>query len=235
MRASRISLRSWFWLILPPSTRQHRNKVLSRERHFYQPKDGHQLAHDPFNAIIAPRPIGWVSTKSSKGQVNLAPYSFFNAFNYQPPIIGFSSIGFKDSVRNAQESGEFCWNLVSRSHVEAMNRTSATVSSDTDEFELAGLSKRESTIVGAPHVADCPVVMECKTTQIVQLQTAQGEKCDTWLVLGEVVGVHIRDSFIIDGVYQTAKAEPVMRGGGQADYFGISEANRFQLFRPKVD
>jgi flavin reductase (DIM6/NTAB) family NADH-FMN oxidoreductase RutF len=208
---------------------------LSPEHHFYQPKNGHQLAHDPFNSIVAPRPIGWVSTKSSNGQVNLAPYSFFNAFNYQPPIIGFSSIGFKDSVKNAQESGEFCWNLVSRSHAEAMNQTSAAVSSDIDEFEFAGLSKRESTIVGAPHVADCPVVMECKTTQIVQLQSVQGEKCETWLVLGEVVGVHILDAFINDGVYQTVKAEPVMRGGGPADYFGISEANKFQLFRPKVD
>jgi flavin reductase (DIM6/NTAB) family NADH-FMN oxidoreductase RutF len=208
---------------------------LPTKRHFYQPKHGHPLAHDPFNAIIAPRPIGWVSSKSSNGQVNLAPYSFFNAFNYQPPIIGFSSIGFKDSVRNAQESGEFCWNLVSQSHVEAMNQTSAAVSSDIDEFELAGLSKCESTIVGAPHVADCPVVMECKTTQIVQLQSAEGEKCETWLVLGEVVGVHIYDSFIKDGVYQTAMAEPVMRGGGPADYFGVSEANKFQLFRPKVD
>ena len=208
---------------------------MSRDRHFYQPKDGHQLAHDPFSAIIAPRPIGWVSTKSAKGQVNLAPYSFFNAFNYQPPIIGFSSIGFKDSVKNAQESGEFCWNLVSRSHAEAMNKTSAAVPGDIDEFELAGLGKRESAIVTAPHVADCPVVMECKTTQIVQLQSVLGEKCETWLVLGEVVGVHILMTFINDGVYQTVAAEPVMRAGGPADYFGISEADRFQLFRPKVD
>jgi flavin reductase (DIM6/NTAB) family NADH-FMN oxidoreductase RutF len=116
-----------------------------------------------------------------------------------------------------------------------MNQTSAAVSSDIDEFEFAGLSKRESTIVGAPHVADCPVVMECKTTQIIQLQSVQGEKCETWLVLGEVVGVHILNAFINDGIYQTVKAEPVMRGGGPADYFGISEANKFQLFRPKVD
>jgi flavin reductase (DIM6/NTAB) family NADH-FMN oxidoreductase RutF len=208
---------------------------LSKKRHFYQPKDGHQLAHDPFNAIVAPRPIGWISSKNPDGRVNLAPYSFFNAFNYQPPIIGFSSIGFKDSVRNAQESGEFCWNLVSRSHAEAMNQTSAAVARDIDEFELAGLRKRESTIVNAPHVADCPVVMECKTTQIIQLQSLQGEKCETWLVLGEVVGVHILESLIKDGVYQTAKAEPVMRGGGPADYFGISEANRFQMFRPTVE
>ncbi len=212
-----------------------RNRVLATNIHFYQPGEGHRLAHDPFNAIIAPRPIGWVSTISSNGQLNLAPYSFFNAFNYKPPIIGFSSIGFKDSVRNAQQSGEFCWNLVSRSHAEAMNQTSAAVASDIDEFELAGLGKRESTIVRPPHVADCPVVMECKTTQIIQLQSAGGEKCETWLVLGEVVGVHIIEDFIQDGVYQTVKAEPVLRGGGPADYFGISEANRFQLFRPKVD
>ena len=202
-------------------------------RHFYRPEDGHGLAHDPFNSIIAPRPIGWVSTKSASGQVNLAPYSFFNAFNYQPPIIGFSSIGYKDSVNNAQQSGEFCWNLVTRSLVEAMNETSAMVSSDIDEFELAGLNKRESTIVAVPHVADCPVVMECKTTQIVQLQSARGDKCETWLVLGEVVGVHIAKALIEDGVYQTARAEPVMRGGGPADYFGISEADRFQIARPK--
>jgi flavin reductase (DIM6/NTAB) family NADH-FMN oxidoreductase RutF len=208
---------------------------LSKKRHFYQPEDGHRLAHDPFNAIVAPRPIGWISSKNPDGRINLAPYSFFNAFNYQPPIIGFSSIGFKDSVRNAQESGEFCWNLVSRSHAEAMNQTSAAVAPDIDEFELAGLSKRDSTIVSAPHVADCPVVMECKTTQIIQLQSLQGEKCETWLVLGEVVGVHILESLIKDGVYQTAKAEPVMRGGGPADYFSISEANRFQMFRPIVD
>ena len=93
---------------------------MSRQRHFYRPEDGHGLAHDPFNAIVAPRPIGWVSTKDANGQANLSPYSFFNAFNYSPPIIGFSSIGFKDSVNNAKESGEFCWNLVTRSQVEAM-------------------------------------------------------------------------------------------------------------------
>ena len=205
---------------------------MSISRHFYRPEDGHGLKHDPFNSIIAPRPIGWVSTMSANGQVNLAPYSFFNAFNYQPPIIGFSSIGFKDSVSNAQQSGEFCWNLVSRSQVEAMNETSAMVSSDIDEFELAGLGKCESAIVAVPHVADCPVVMECKTTQIVQLQSARGEKVETWLVLGEVVGVHIVEALIEDGIYQTTLAEPVMRGGGPSDYFGITEANRFQLSRP---
>ena len=88
-------------------------------------------------------------------------------------------------------------------------------------------------MVAVPHVAKCPVVMECKTTQIIQLQSARGEKCETWLVLGEGVGVHIMETLIEDGVYQTTRAEPVMRGGGPADYFGISEATRFQISRPK--
>mgnify|MGYP001547336195 CR=1 FL=1 len=206
---------------------------MSTPRHFYRPEAGHGLKHDPFNSIIAPRPIGWVSTTNAMGQVNLAPYSFFNAFNYRPPIIGFSSIGYKDSVSNALQSGEFCWNLVSLSQVEAMNETSATVPSDIDEFELAGLTNGKSTIVAAPHVADCPVGKECKTTQVVQLQSAQGEKVETWLVLGEVIGVHIMETLIKDGVYQTTRAEPVMRGGGPSDYFGITEANRFQIDRPR--
>ena len=205
---------------------------MSTPRYFYRTEDGHGLAHDPFNAIIAPRPIGWVSTKNPTGQVNLAPYSFFNAFNYRPPIIGFSSIGFKDSVNNAQNSGEFCWNLVSRPQAQAMNQTSAMVASDIDEFDLAGLKKRASRVVSAPHVQDCPVVMECKTTQVVQLLSAQGEKVETWMVLGEVVGVHILESLIEDGVYQTGKAEPIMRGGGPADYFAVTEANKFQMGRP---
>ena len=122
--------------------------------HFYQPKDGHQLEHDPFNSIIAPRPIGWISSKSPNGQVNLAPYSFFNAFNYHPPIIGFSSIGYKDSVKNAADSGEFCWNLVTRSLADMMNQTSIAVGSDVDEFELANIAKGQSKVIDVPHVAD---------------------------------------------------------------------------------
>jgi flavin reductase (DIM6/NTAB) family NADH-FMN oxidoreductase RutF len=199
--------------------------------HFYQPKDGHQLEHDPFNSIIAPRPIGWISTKSLSGQVNLAPYSFFNAFNYHPPIIGFSSIGYKDSVKNAADTGEFCWSLVTRSLAESMNQTSAAVGSD--EFELANLVKGQSKIIEVPHVAQSPVVMECKTSQVIQLQSASGEDCQTWLVLGEVVGVHISQIALKEGVYDTAAMEPVMRGGGPSEYFSVSELQKFQLFRPK--
>ncbi|WP_293746944.1 flavin reductase family protein [uncultured Paraglaciecola sp.] len=203
--------------------------------HFYQPKDGHQLPHDPFNAIIAPRPIGWISTKSATGQVNLAPYSFFNAFNYHPPIIGFSSIGYKDSVKNAAETGQFCWNLVTRSLADSMNQTSAAVDADVDEFELANLVKGRSKIIDVPHVAQSPVVMECKTSQVIQLQSASGDKCQTWMVLGEVVGVHIDKSAINQGIYDTAAMEPVMRGGGPADYFSVGELQKFELFRPRQD
>ena len=107
--------------------------------HFYEPRHGHGLPHDPFNAIVGPRPIGWVSTRGRDGSVNLAPYSFFNAFNYTPPIIGFSSTGEKDSLRNARETGEFVWNLVTREIAAPMNETCAPVSYGTDEFGLAGL------------------------------------------------------------------------------------------------
>tara|TARA_R110002167_G_scaffold62323_2_gene175998 strand:- start:63 stop:683 length:621 start_codon:yes stop_codon:yes gene_type:complete len=201
--------------------------------HFYQPKDGHQLPHDPFNAIIAPRPIGWISTKSATGQVNLAPYSFFNAFNYHPPIIGFSSIGYKDSVKNAADTGEFCWNLVTRSLVDLMNQTSAAVDPNIDEFELAGLAKGQSKIIDVPYVALSPVVMECKTSQVIQLQTAKGDTCQTWMVFGEVVGVHIAKSAIKEGIYDTAAMHPVMRGGGPGDYFSVDELQKFELQRPK--
>lgn len=201
--------------------------------HFYQPKEGHQLPHDPFNAIIAPRPIGWISTKSSTGQVNLAPYSFFNAFNYHPPIIGFSSIGYKDTVKNAQETGAFCWSLVTRSLADSMNQTSAAVEAEIDEFELAGITKGQSKIIDVPYVANSPVVMECKTSQVIQLQAANGESCESWLVLGEVVGVHIAQHALKQGIYDTAAMEPVMRGGGAGDYFSVSELQKFELFRPK--
>lgn len=203
------------------------------DSHFYQPKDGHQLPHDPFNAIIAPRPIGWISSKSAAGKVNLAPYSFFNAFNYHPPIIGFSSVGNKDSVKNAEETGEFCWNLVTRSLADAMNQTSAAVESDVDEFKLANLAKGQSKIIDVPYVAQSPVVMECKTSQVIQLQGAGGDKCESWLVLGEVVGVHIAQSAIIQGIYDTAAMEPIMRGGGPADYFSVSELQKFKMSRPQ--
>ena len=200
--------------------------------HFYEPRHGHGLAHDPFNAIVGPRPIGWISTRSAAGVLNLAPYSFFNAFNYTPPIVGFASIGYKDTVRNCQESGEFSWNLVTCTLAEAMNQTCAAVPADVSEFELAGLTPVASRLIAAPRVQESLVSFECRCTQIVQLQSTSGDKVPTWLVLGEVVAVHIDQSLLKDGVYDTAGAGHVLRGGGAADYFCIGPDQLFRMTRP---
>ncbi|CAM8649199.1 COG1853 Conserved protein/domain typically associated with flavoprotein oxygenases, DIM6/NTAB family [Comamonadaceae bacterium] len=208
-------------------------KTVSDQPYFFEPRSGHGLKHDPFNAIVGPRPIGWISTRSADGALNLAPYSFFNAFNYVPPIVGFASIGHKDTVRNVEATGEFVWNLVTRPLVEAMNQTCAAVGPEVDEFALAGLTPMASRVVAVPRVSESPVSFECRCTQILQLQTAAGATVPTWLVLGEVVGVHIAPSLLIDGVYDTAAAGHVLRGGGPADYFTIGPEQLFRLFRPQ--
>jgi flavin reductase (DIM6/NTAB) family NADH-FMN oxidoreductase RutF len=200
--------------------------------HFYEPRDGHGLPHDPFNAIVGPRPIGWISSTSGDGTPNLAPYSFFNAFNYVPPIVGFASIGEKDTLRNVRDTGEFVWNLATRPLAEAMNVTCSAVAPQVDEFVLAGLTGEPSRLVGAPRVAESPVAFECRVTQIVQLQRADGDTVPTWLVLGEVVGVHIAQAALKDGVYDTAAAGHILRGGGPADYFSIGPQQLFRMFRP---
>ncbi len=205
---------------------------MSVPAHFYEPRNGHGLPHDPFNAIVGPRPIGWISTRSTAGVLNLAPYSFFNGFNYTPPIIGFSSVGYKDSVRNIEQTGVFSWNLVTRSLAEAMNQTCAAVGPDVSEFDLAGLTPADSQLIAAPRVAESPVSFECRCTQIVQLQNIAGEKLSTWLVLGEVVGVHIDTDLLKDGVYDTAAADHILRGGGPADYFTIGAEQLFRMRRP---
>lgn len=200
--------------------------------HFYEPAQGHRLAHDPFNALVAPRPIGWISSRDGRGNLNLAPYSFFNAFNYHPPIVGFSSIGYKDSVRNAEETGEFCWNLVTRSLSEAMNETCAPVAPEVDEFTLSDLTPRPSRVISAPHVAESPVALECRVSQVLRLTGADGVPVDTWMVYGEVVGVHIAKHLLKDGIFDTGAAEPVMRGGGPADYFSVGPEQKFRMHRP---
>jgi len=201
--------------------------------HFYEPRFGHGLPHDPFNAIVGPRPIGWISSHDAQGQLNLAPYSFFNAFNYTPPIVGFSSIGFKDTVRNVQQTGEFGWNLATRPLAEAMNQSCAAVQPEVNEFELAGLTPAASRVTSVPRVAESPVSFECRVTQIIQLQGADGTKADSWLTLGEVVAVHIAKSLLKNGVYDTAAAQPILRGGGPADYFSVGPEQLFRMFRPR--
>lgn len=204
----------------------------TQEHHFYEPAHGHGLRHDPLNAIVAPRPIGWISTISDQGVRNLAPYSFFNLFNYTPPIIGFSSIGWKDSAKNIAANGEFVWNLATRSLAEAMNASSAMVPHDADEFALAGLEGLPSRLVAPERVALSPVQFECRHTQTLRLKGLDGGDLNTWLILGEVVGVHIDHALIDDGIYQTMAAAPIMRGGGPSDYFALSPDSLFRLRRP---
>ncbi|MYM33226.1 flavin reductase family protein [Duganella sp. FT94W] len=200
--------------------------------YFYQPAQGHGLPHDPFNAIVGPRPIGWISTRAASGALNLAPYSFFNAFNYTPPLIGFASLGRKDTLVNIEETAEFVWNLATRPLAEAMNASCAAAPPEVDEFALAGLTPAASNIVAVPRVLESPVSFECRRTQIIRLQGASGAPTDSWLILGEVVGVHIARALLRDGVYDTAGSRTILRGGGPADYFEIMPENLFRMKRP---
>lgn len=202
------------------------------DQHFYEPANGHGLAHDPLNAIVAPRPIGWVSTVSASGVRNLAPYSFFTLFNYRPPIIGFSSIGWKDNAANIAETGEFVWNLATRPLAEVMNTSSALVGPEVDEFDLAGIASLPSRLVKPDRVAASPVQFECRATQTLRLESKEKRALDTWVMFGEVIGVHIDHDLLEDGVYQTGRARAILRGGGPADYFEVGEENLFKMFRP---
>lgn len=201
--------------------------------HFYEPARGHGLRHNPFKSIVAPRPIGWISTRSATGVPNLAPYSFFNAFCDAPPIVGFVCTGQKkDSLHNVEETGEFAFNLVTRTLAEAMNATSASVAPEVNEFALAGLTEAPCKLVAVPRVAESPASFECKRTEIIRLKSADGTPAPSWLVLGEVVGVHIDKALLRDGVFDTAAAEPLARAGGMADYFWMGEENLMRMVRP---
>jgi flavin reductase (DIM6/NTAB) family NADH-FMN oxidoreductase RutF len=200
--------------------------------HVYEPAQGHGLRHDPFNAIVGPRPIGWVSTVSAAGAANLAPYSFFNAFNYSPPIIGFSTIGWKDSVANVADTGVFCWNLATRALADRMNLTCAPAPPDIDEFDVAGLTRAPSRRIAAPRVLESPVNFECRLTQLIRLEDVQGRAVETWLVLGEVVMVWIDRAYIAEGRYDTAAAHPILRAGRLGDYVEVTPGAMFEMARP---
>ncbi|CAN5286034.1 flavin reductase family protein [soil metagenome] len=202
------------------------------DHHFYEPAQGHRLAHDPMNAIVGPRPIGWISTRSKAGVRNLAPYSFFNMFNYRPPIIGFASIGWKDNAANIAETGEFVWNLVTRDLAAVMNASSAMVGPEVDEFDLAGIAALPARLVAPDRVAGSPVQLECRATQTLRLESKERAPLDTWVIFGEVIGVHIDPAMIEGGVYQTGRARPILHGGGPADYFDVGEENLFKMRRP---
>lgn len=198
---------------------------------FYRPEDGHGLPHNPFNAIVTPRPVGWISTRDGNGVNNLGPYSFFNAVAYVPPQVMFSSTGVKDdqdeskdSVSNIRETGVFCVNIVEFAAREAMNASSASLGKEVDEFNHAGLTAEECETINCPRVAGAPAALECKLTQIIELP---GE-CNR-LVLGEVVGVHIRDNCLRDGRFDVTTFQPLARLGYH-DYTQVKEL--FELIRP---
>lgn len=199
---------------------------------FYEPdnRDKTALPHDPLKAIVAPRPIGWISTLSADGVANLSPYSFFNAVSSDPDMVMFSSAGWKDSVTNAKATGEFVCNYVSEELAAAMNQSSVTAPGEIDEFNFAQLEKADCRIVKAPRVARAPAALECKVTNIVDLNRADGSKGAYVMVIGEIVGVHIDDAFITDdGRFNAAKAKPVTRMGYR-DYGAFGEM--FEMIRP---
>ncbi len=198
--------------------------------HSYSPQDGHGLKHSPFKALIAPRPIGWISSVSATGAVNLAPYSFFNAFCELPPIIGFCSYGRKDSLNNIEATGEFVHNVVGGDLASVMNQTSGNYPHGISEMDEVGLEAIASDIVAPPRVAGAPAAMECKLIEIKQLQDAAGTKAECYLVLGEVVRIHIDTAFLKDGLVDEAALAAVSRLG----YFSFSRVdNLFSMTRPK--
>ncbi|WP_420550960.1 flavin reductase family protein [Litorivicinus lipolyticus] len=190
-----------------------------------------QLGHDPFKAIVAPRPIGWISTRSAAGVANLAPYSFFNAISAAPDMLMFSSSGEKDSLTNCRETGEFVCNLVSRQLVDAMNQSSAAVAAEVNEFEWAGLASADSSLVQPARVADTPAALECVVVEVIQLKDRHGVRTDSWMTIGQVVGVYIDPDYLTsDGRFDSQKADAVARCGYQ-DYCAGGEL--FELPRPQ--
>lgn len=198
---------------------------------FYKPEDGHGLPHNPYNAIVTPRPIGWISSRDSNGLDNLAPYSFFNATAYVPPQLMFASTSAKpdrgdskDSVGNIRETGVFCVNIVEYAMKDAMNTSSQTLPMDEDEFEHAGLEKAECETIDCPRVAQAPASLECRMDQIITLNGTSN-----FLVLGTVTGVHTRDDVLVDGRFDITRFKPLSRLGYR-DYTTIEHL--FELARP---
>ncbi|MBD9387853.1 flavin reductase family protein [Agrobacterium sp. AGB01] len=192
--------------------------------------NAHGLRHDPFKAIVAPRPIGWIGTKGNDGSFNLSPYSFFNVVSDNPKIVMFSSSGRKHSLRNAEETGVFTASLVSRDLVEKTNLSSRAVDYGVDEFQLAGLTSKMGHVVQAPFVAEAHAALECRVTQILQPVGLDGEAADSWMVFGQVIAIHIDDSIIRDGRLDMGLARPIGRMGYMDYCDGGSDV--FELQRP---
>ncbi len=199
---------------------------------FYETKDHHGLAYDPFKAIIAPRPIGWISTLDKNGVPNLSPYSFFNGVCDKPPIIMFSSGGMKDSAQHAHDTGEFTFNFVSKKLKDNMNTSSAPWPRGHSEFTEAGLEMEEGVTVACPRVAAAAAALECKVLDFVQPKTLDGSPSPYIMVVGQATGIYIDDDMVSEGRFDLVKADPIMRAGYH-DYVGMGEL--FEMVRPNYD
>lgn len=205
---------------------------------FYRPEDGHPLPHDPFKALVVPRPIGWISTLDAEGRANLAPYSFFNGCGDAPPMVMFAQTGRKsrpelekDSIANIRETGEFACNLVGADLARKMNVSSGTYGRGVDEFAEAGLRKAEGRAIAAPHVEEAPAVLECRAVRVIDDLPHWHEHQRNVMVIGEVVGVHIDERVIREGRVDPTIFRPVARLG-YMDYATVEEV--WEMARPEV-
>ena len=196
---------------------------------YYDADQPHGLAFNPFKAIIAPRPIGWISTLDTNGIPNLAPYSYFNAVTDSPPMLMFSSESLKDSAKNAADTGEFAFSLATVALQHEMNTSSDTVPAHENEYENAKLAMAECKHIAAPRVALSPASMECVTVSCTEVLDKDNQPTNSFLIIGQVVGIHIDDQFIVDGRFDTAAANPLARCGYR-DYAAVSEV--FEIMRP---
>ena len=200
---------------------------------FYEvAKRDHGLPHDPFKALVAPRPIGWITAMSARGELNLSPYSFFNAVSDLPPMVAVSSLGRKDALTFIEETGEFVCSLATWDLRDAMNETSAPLARGHNEMVHAGLTPAPSRFVKPPRVAEAPAAIECRHMQTVPLMPLSGGEPRYFLVIGEVVGVYIDDRFIIDGLVDTGAMRPITRAGYR-DYFVATPETKFSMTRPR--
>lgn len=197
---------------------------------FYEPSKGHGLPHDPFKALVAPRPIGWISTQAKDGSLNLAPYSFFNALGTNPHLVMFCSEGAKDSYTNALETGEFVANLVSSDLIEQMNASSVDAPHGVSEFDYVGLTPEPSRLVRPPRVREAHAALECKVTEILSPKDLNGDPTSRYMIIGQVVGVYISDDALTDGMFDVVKAGNVARLG-YLDFSSVKEV--FQRTRPR--
>lgn len=191
----------------------------------------HGLKHDPFKALVVPRPIGWISTLDGDGRVNLAPYSFFNVFATNPHIVGFGSTGWKHSATNADAGREFVCNLATWDLRAQVNQSSAPYPAGVDELATVGLTALPSRMVKPPRVAESPVALECRHLQTIPLIGLDGADTNQWLVLGQVVGIHIDERLVVDGMVDITRARPIARLG-YMDYSVVDEV--FQMQRPTI-